>query len=223
MTHATAVACAQVAADPVVVDQVTVGARADRDAAGARGRAGEQRVTDRRVVRDRVVMHVHVHVQLERNLRVRCGSVRDRRTQRRRRCDAVAADRAVIEVGRRRLAITHVDAARERAVIGEHPRIGDLEVVRPAVDEHAAATLRAVGDADTIDTRRVAVEIGCVVVATVGSGRVVDVAIARGKIAAAIRERAGTADLPPEVAAVGRDTHAAAHDRDARAFVGAHQ
>ena len=47
----------------------------------------------------------------------------------------------------------------KRAGIAVDPVVGDLQVMRPAVHEDAAAALRAVGDAQAIDARRVALEV----------------------------------------------------------------
>src|SRR5437667_10134880 len=63
-----AVARAQVAADPVVVELIIVGTGAEADTAGRRGRARKQRVASRSVVRDRVVMHGHAGVHSVREL-----------------------------------------------------------------------------------------------------------------------------------------------------------
>ena len=55
--------------------------------------------------------------------------------------------------------MTDVDAARERTCIVLDTVVGDLNVVAPPVYEDAATTLRAVGDGQAIDTRRVAPEV----------------------------------------------------------------
>ena len=70
VSEAAAVAGAHVAADPVVVELIVVGAGAEADAARARRRGREQFVADGGVLRDRVVVHVHVQVEAVRQLRV---------------------------------------------------------------------------------------------------------------------------------------------------------
>src|ERR1035441_6201437 len=62
----------------------------------------------------------------------------------------------VLQVRRTKFALAHADAARERAGIVVDPVVGDLQEMRPAVDEDAAAALGAVGDTQPIDARRVA-------------------------------------------------------------------
>ena len=62
VTDTASVAAAQVAADPVVVELVVVGAGADADTARPRRRAGEQFVTGGRVQRDVVVVDVDAQV-----------------------------------------------------------------------------------------------------------------------------------------------------------------
>ena len=226
---AATVARGQVGRDPVVVDLVEVRPRADRDAACTRRRTGEQRIANRGVVDDLVVVDADVRVQLHRNhaVRLHIDARRDRRAQRRRvgRAAIVAeADRVIDRERRRRLAIAEVDRARQRTGVRRDARVGDLHVVRPAVQEDAATTLRAVDDADAVNAGRVA---------QVVAGRVVRVARARGlriavrrgvHVAAAVRERACATDLTPEVSRAGESlVDAAADDRDARALVGAHQ
>ena len=70
VTDAAAVTGAQVAAHPVVVELVVVGAGAEADAARARRRGREQLVAGRGVQRDVVVVHVHVQVEAVRQLRL---------------------------------------------------------------------------------------------------------------------------------------------------------
>ncbi len=60
---------------------------------------------------------------------------------------------------RREFALADVDAARERSGVVVDAVVGDLQVVAPGVDEDAAAALRAVGDAQAVDARRVALEV----------------------------------------------------------------
>ena len=76
--NSAAVTGAQVAAHPVVVELVVVGARAEGDAARARRSGREQFVALRSVRRDRVVVDVHVQVEAVRQLEYsrRCWSGR---------------------------------------------------------------------------------------------------------------------------------------------------
>src|ERR1035441_8464246 len=87
---------------------------------------------------------------------------------------------AALEVRRTKFALAHADAARERAGIVVDPVVGDLQEMRPAVDEDAAATLGAVGDTQPIDARRVANVIAGVRVGRIGAaGMAGGVVIAR--------------------------------------------
>ncbi len=63
--EAAAVARAQVAAHPVVVEVVVVGSRAERYAARRRGRAGEELVAVRGIGSHRVVVDFDVDIVLE--------------------------------------------------------------------------------------------------------------------------------------------------------------
>ena len=95
--------------------------------------------------------------------------------------------------------------------------------------EDRTAALRAVDDAHAIDARRVALEVAGAVVTSVRAcraGRAIRIAV--GQIDAPIRECARSLgstgrSLSPEVVAVGGDPDAAAEDRDAGAFIRAHQ
>ena len=139
-----AVAPADVAAHPVVVELVVVrsGAEGHPTRRGRRGRV--DLVPVRRIAGDRVVVHVHIVVVQERQL-----------------CHAIcAADGAI-----NRLHLPDGDAAGECARIAHYTVIGDLQVVVPAVHEDATAALRAVGERDAIDARRVAHEVAREVVA----------------------------------------------------------
>ncbi len=55
--------------------------------------------------------------------------------------------------------LADVDAARQRSGVVVDPVVGDLQVMPPAVDEDAAAALGAVGDAQAVNARRVALEV----------------------------------------------------------------
>ena len=59
----------------------------------------------------------------------------------------------------REFAKTDRDTAGDRSSVREHTVVRDFEIVVPAVHEDAATALRAVGDGETVDTRRVAEEI----------------------------------------------------------------
>ncbi len=133
--HAAAITAAQIAADPVVVELVVVGARAERHPAGRAWRGGVQFVAEGTVSGDGVVMHVHIFVEQERQL-------------------GGAGDGPVGDLG-----LAYGEAAGEGSGIAEDPVIGDLHVVVPAVEEDAATALRAVGEAHAVDARRVAQEV----------------------------------------------------------------
>ncbi len=143
------VATAEVAAHPVVVELVVVRTGAERHPArgGRRGRV--DLVAVRRIVRDRVVVHVHIGVVHERQLR-----------------HAIHIDGAV-----GRLHLPNGDATGERASVARHTGVGDLQVMVPAMHEDPAAALRAVGEGDAVDARRVAQEVARVVVAVVRAVR----------------------------------------------------
>ena len=70
LNNASAVACAQVAADPVVVELVVVGTRTEGNTACTRRGGREQLITLGRVRRHRVVVHVHVQVEAVRQLSI---------------------------------------------------------------------------------------------------------------------------------------------------------
>src|ERR1017187_5507185 len=86
---------------------------------------------------------------------------------------AAGAGRPVVgttlEVRRTKFALADADAAGERTGIVEDPVVGDLQEMRPAVDEDAAAALGAVGDAQPIDAGRVANVIARVRVGRIGA------------------------------------------------------
>src|SRR5207244_3891660 len=115
---------------------------------------------------------------------------------------------------------------RQRAVIGQDAGVAHFQVVGPAVDEDGAAALRAVDDAHAVDPRRVAVGVAGAVVGAVRLGRV-GRAIGRivAQVDAAVGERTGAAGgvLAPEVGVAVRGPDATAQNRDARAFIRAHQ
>ena len=155
MHNTAAVARAQVAADPVVVELIIVGTGAEADTAGRRGRARKQRVASRSVVGDRVVMHGHAGVHSVRELSAGRRGGRDSEWNR------IDSTR---DVGGRELAHAHNDTARQRPVVGVDPVVGDLHVVVPAVQEDATAALRAVDDTEAVDARGIAAEVaGCMV------------------------------------------------------------
>src|SRR5579864_2851739 len=105
-------------------------------------------------------MHVDVQVQAVRQLCVEwVGPVR-RLTGLW--CEAGARIRIVrgsVQICLRRFTLTDAQAAGQRSGVVEHTVVGDLQVVAPGMDKDAAAALRAVGNAHSIDTGRVALEI----------------------------------------------------------------
>src|SRR5262249_33250348 len=135
-----------------------------------------------------------------------------------------------LQVSTRELALTNVDAARERTRIVLDAVVGDLDVVTPAMYEDGTTTLRAVGDRQTIDARRVAHE--------VAGERIPGVAavIARSRVEGSVRvemsrnvleQRSGRGEAtrlrtvrpgvgPVEVEALGQH-------RDASAFQSTHE
>src|SRR5271165_3991133 len=163
VSDAAAVTAAQIAADPVVVELVVVGAGADAHAASPRRGAGEQLVAGGRVQRDIVVMNVDVQVlavwQLRTEYRAELAGGR-RVGDELSRCTP-DGEALLGHDGDRygELTLAKVDAARERSGIAVNPVVGDLQVMVPAVDEDAAATLRTLSDGQPIDARRVAHEV----------------------------------------------------------------
>src|SRR6266481_4942699 len=96
-------------------------------------------------------MHVHVEVVTVSQLNTRDGAGLARTGGR--------VGGAALEVGRWEFTLTQVNAARKRAGIVVDPVVGNLQVMAPAVHKDAAAALRAVGDAQAIDARRIALEV----------------------------------------------------------------
>ena len=130
VADAAAVGLAEVAADPVVVDLVVVASGEDRQArASAAGQAGS---FDGAVLRDLVVMDLDAHVEPESSDLPGGGPCRQR-------LELEARD-------------TDADAAVEGAGVAVDAVVGDMEVVRPAVDVDAAAGV-ATRDADAVDAR----------------------------------------------------------------------
>src|SRR5438309_3001613 len=66
--------------------------------------------------------------------------------------------RAALDVAGRKFALAYVYTARQRAGIVVDAVVGDLQVMAPAMYEDTAAALRAVGDAQPVDARRIAPE-----------------------------------------------------------------
>src|SRR5207253_1973146 len=165
-----AIPAAQIAAHPVVVELVVVGAGADADAARSRRRGGEQLVAGGRVQRDIVVLDVHVHVMAVRQHDTRYRALLARAGSR--------VGGAPLDVRGRIFALTYVDTAGERAGVVGDPVVRDLQVMPPAVHPDAAATLRAVLDGEAVDARRVAGVVarerigGAGRVQTLGAGRI---------------------------------------------------
>src|SRR5713101_9693704 len=93
-------------------------------------------------------MNVYIHVFAVRQLSIRYRALL-----------AGARSRvrgAPLDVCVSKFALADVDAARKRSSIAGNPVVGDLQVMPPAVDEDAAATLGTLGDAQAVDARRVA-------------------------------------------------------------------
>src|SRR5262249_30684188 len=154
---------AQVSAHPVVLELVIVGAGAERSATATRQSSGEQFITERRIARDVVVVYVHVHIQAVRQVRVENRdpqarwrivghklSDRSKRTRGAFLIDNCESDGE--------FALADADAARERTSVVVNAIVGDLQVVRPSVDEHAAAALGAVPDGEPVNRRWVALK-----------------------------------------------------------------
>src|ERR1035438_7410444 len=163
---------------------------------------------------------------------------------------AAGAGRPVVgttlEVRRTKFALADADAAGERTGIIVDPVVGDLQEMRPAVDEDAAAALGAVGDTQPIDARRVANVIAGVRVGigdnppAVIEGMAQIVVIARQESASCTctrtRGRARIADHATQQRGADREIglrgvkrirsmeiYALRQDGDSRAFEGAHE
>src|SRR4051794_41829828 len=109
-------------------------------------------------------MDVYGDIQRERDLSIG-GCALQWRTQRSRRGPSRTAICPVIDIRHRIFAVTHIDAARQCSMVGRDTVVRNLQVVVPAMNEDSTAALRAVEDAETIDARRVSVEIaGAVIV-----------------------------------------------------------
>ncbi len=63
-----------------------------------------------------------------------------------------------LDVAIRMFALADGDTAGQSSLVVVDAVVGDFQVVRPSVDEDTAAALRAVGDRQTINPRRVALE-----------------------------------------------------------------
>src|ERR1039457_6548322 len=96
----------------------------------------------------------------------------------------------VLEVRRTKFALADADAAGERTGIIVDPVVGDLQEMRPAVDEDAAAALGAVGDTQPIDARRVANVIAGVPVHATGSVMAQGVVLTHSESAGCTRDAA---------------------------------
>ena len=215
MRDTAAIARGEVAAHPVVVELVVVGTRAEGDATCGRRRARIQGVADGRVVRDRVVVDLHAPVEPIPGLlavdQAACRLVGNGRVV------GVADDERI-----RELALADGDAAGERAVVAPDARVGDFQIMVPGMREDRSAALRAVDHAQAVDARRIAEEVAGAVVEPVRASR------ARRAVRGAGREIGvpGWEDAfvsrAPEIGAAGRQPNAAAENRDAGSFIGAH-
>ena len=137
---------AQVSAHPVVVELVIVGAGAEGRAAAACQSRREQLIAKRGVIRNVVVVQVGEHIQTVRQMLI----VRESR--------AVAAG-ARGRIGGtslnnwgREFALAVADTTRKRSSVVVDTVVGDLQVMRPTMDEDTASTLGAVGDRQPINT-----------------------------------------------------------------------
>ncbi len=139
VSHASAIAHAQVAAHPIVIEAIVIGAVTERHAARRRRCVGVQFVTVSGVAGDRIVVHVHVVIQHKWQF------------------VAIRVD------GRwRSLRLTNDNAPTESSTIVEDPIVGYFRIVVPAVQEDPSASLRAIGEGNTVYARRVAEEVGLV-------------------------------------------------------------
>ncbi len=132
---AAAITRADVAANPVVLEQVVVGTGAEADSAGRHWRGGVQFVAVSSILGDVVVVHVHVLVVTE-GQRLRAGDGRIRGFR-----------------------LADGDTTRQRAGVGVNAVVGDFNGMVPAVDEDTAAALGTIRDAQTVNARRVAEEV----------------------------------------------------------------
>src|ERR1017187_8529007 len=154
---------------------------------------------------------------------------------------AAGAGRPVVstalEVRRTEFALADADAAGERTGIIVDPVVGDLQEMRPAVDEDAAAALGTVGDTQPIDARRVANVIAGVRVDATGPALADRVVITHPESAGCTRSPArivyrhasqqSGADREIRLSGVKRirsmEIHALRQDSDSRPFEGAHE
>ena len=149
LRNASAITSTEVAANPVVVEPVAVGTRAEGHAAGARGTCREQFIALGGVRRDRIVVNVDVHVEAVRQLGIVDVAVLARTRN--------GIDRTR-QISIRVFSLANRDAAPQSALVVGDAVVGDFQVVRPAVDEDAATALGAIGHRQAINARGVAVE-----------------------------------------------------------------
>ena len=135
---AAAVPAAEVPAHKIVLELVVVGAGAEGDTSGRGWRRRVDFVAVGCIQCDRVVMHVHKLVVSEWQFR----HVVHRR-----------------DVCGRNLDLAHSYSAGEGTGVSMHTVVGNLQVMSPAVNQDTAAALRAVCEANSIDTRRIAQEV----------------------------------------------------------------
>ena len=163
-------------------------------------------------------MNVHVLVEAERQAQVLnvAGLARSRVRQERL---ARATERDF-----RVFARTDRHAAGHRARVVVYAVVGNLQVVRVAVHEDATAALRTVADAQAVDARRIAIEVGRI---DCGLGATHDSAIGSRQQRRVDRERsAGSARGRAEgieYRRVAREFHTLAKHRDHSTFVGTQQ
>ena len=217
VTEAAAVAGAQVAADPVVVELVVVGAGAEADAACPRRRGREQFVAGGGVQRD-VLLCTFTFMLKQygscRFGRIRCWLLAGARIRVQRRCPRgrrpenspwptlMPPDSVPALLWMRLLAI--------------------LQIMAPGVHEDAAAALRAVGDCQAIDARRIAPEVARERV-DVDAYRAVPCPQSVVLLVSSVVPVGNVVGPLPIVGFAAMECSRPCQHRNARSFVGAHQ
>ena len=102
-----------------------------------------------------------------------------------------------IEACRRSFSLADDDTAAQSSAVGVDPVVGHFHVVSPTVEEDTSAALGTVGEAQAIDARRVAQEVGRV-------KRRFRIAIAQTIVVTIVRGRAGEAVERNAIGIAGR-------------------